>query len=77
MKIARLLFLAAALGLLAYGLFRELHPVRKLDGAELPPVRGGAFVAGATYEAFVRKDGALYDANSLEPGSANVKDCKT
>jgi hypothetical protein len=76
-KLLRLLFLTAALGVLAWGGFRELHQVWKLEGANAAAVDGRGFTAGATYEAFMLKSGRLYDAYSLAPESASIKDCKT
>jgi hypothetical protein len=76
-KLVRVLFLAAALMLLAWGVFRELHRVWKLDSPNSTAVDGPGFTEGATYEAFMLKDGRLYDAYGLAPESASIKDCKT
>ncbi|HOX08234.1 MAG TPA: hypothetical protein PK280_17705 [Planctomycetota bacterium] len=77
-RLLRLLFLALSLSLLAWGAFRELHRVWKLDApASSTAVNGPDFTAGATYEAFMLRDGRLYDARGLAPESASIKDCKT
>ena len=76
-KLLRLSFLLAALTVLAWGAFRELHRVWKLDSDNSVAVYGPGFTEGATYEAFMLKDGRLYDAYGLAPESASIKDCKT
>jgi hypothetical protein len=76
-KLLRVAFLAGALVLLAWGVFRELHQVWKLDSDNSTAVGGPGFTEGATYEAFMLRDGRLYDAKGLAPESANIKDCKT
>jgi hypothetical protein len=77
MKAVRILLVLAALALLAWGLLWESHQVRSLDGSAERAVSGPGFTEGATYDAFVRRDGRLYDVLSLQPEAAQSKDCKT
>ena len=78
MKRLRLVFLAAALTLAAFGLFGEAHVVRALDGGAEPAVIGGADVTSrATHEGVMLKDGLLYDVFSLRPEAASDKTCRT
>jgi hypothetical protein len=77
MKVVRLVLLLAALGLLAWGLAVESHRVLALDGASERRVTGRDFTEGTTYDAFLRKDGRLYEVRSLQPEAAQSKDCKT
>ncbi len=77
MKAVRILLVLAALGLLAWGLFRQSSPVRALDGSAERAVDGRGFTAGATYDAFLLRDGGLAETRSLQPEAAQSKDCKT
>ena len=76
-KLLRAGFLIAALAVLFWGAFQELHRVWKLDNPVSKPVDARGFIEGATYEAFMLKDGRLHDAYGLAPESASIKDCKT
>jgi hypothetical protein len=76
-KLLRAGFLIAALGLLFWGAFQEFHRVWRLEHPSSKPVDACGFIEGATYEAFMLKDGRLHDAYGLAPESASVKDCKT
>jgi hypothetical protein len=74
----RLAILVLALGGLVYGVLgerRELRPLR--DAAASQEIDALAFVEGMTQDAYILRDGALYDAYSLVPEFAQVKDCKT
>ena len=77
MKVLRIAFLLAALAILAAGLFRNSHKVSSLAGGPPQSVSGPAFTEGTTYDAFVRKDGRVYDAQSLVPEAAQEKECST
>ncbi len=78
LKIApRLLLVAACMGVLAYGIFFEHHVVASLTTGESESIAGPAFVEGSSYDGYVRRDGRLYDAYSLQPEAVSVKDCKT
>lgn len=73
----RILVVLIGLSLLTWGLWRERHPVWSFGQDEPKPTSGLKFVEGTTYDGFVLKDGRLYDAYSLSPGTAQQKDCKT
>ena len=67
----------AALAVLLYGAYIEVHVVRGLGGNDRSDVSGAAFNAGVTYDSYLLKGGELYDVRSLQPETARVKDCKT
>ncbi|MGE5609518.1 MAG: hypothetical protein ACM359_09715 [Bacillota bacterium] len=78
----RVLFLLLCALLLIYGLRWEQHEVLPLakDPAQplgLQHITGPGFVQGATVDAYMRKDGQLYDVYSLSNGPLSEKDCKT
>jgi len=77
MKLLRVLFLLACLGLVLYGLLAERHRVLSLPDGTPQAVSGAAFTERATYDAVLLRDGQLYDAYSLAPASADIKDCMT
>ncbi len=78
MKTLRLVFLAVALALVAYGLFGEAHVVRALDEGAEPAVIGGAdYTSRSTSEEMMLRGGLLYDVFSLRPEAASDKTCKT
>lgn len=76
-RIIRLLLIIVAVGALAHGIWRETHSMASLKGGEPVQINGRRFVEGVTYDNFIRKSGQMYDAFSLSPGTANIKDCKT
>lgn len=73
----RLVAVAAALGLLAYGLMGERHQVESLTGGAASTVTGGGFIDAATWEGFMRRDGRIFAVGSLAPDAVQAKDCKT
>ena len=73
----RLLALAFVLVLLIFGAFHESHRVRSFSTGETRVRSGRDFVAAATNDGLVRREGVLYDAYSVVPGMAEAKDCKT
>ena len=77
MKVMRVLFLLACLALLIYGAAWEIHRVYALDDGQAEEVSGSAFTEGTAYDSYLLKDGRLYDVRSLQPESAQVRDCKT
>ena len=76
-KIYRCLFLVGCVGLLAYGVRWERHPIHSLGDGAAKPISGPAFVQGATVDNYMRQDSRLYDIYSLSKVSAGQKDCKT
>lgn len=74
----RWLLIAMCVLLLAYGIFAERHRITPFsEGEAAKDIGGPAFTEGCTYDAFLAKEGKLYDIYSLEPGRAGEKDCKT
>lgn len=77
MKALRIALLALAVLLLLYGLAYERHEVNSLAGGDPEKVSGFGFTEAATYDGLMLKDGRIYDAYGLAPGTADQKDCKT
>jgi hypothetical protein len=76
-RLPRWLFLTASLSLLAYALHWERHEVLRFDDGPAQHLTGPAFVEGTTYDGFGLRLGRLYDAYSLSPLAASLRDCKT
>lgn len=74
----RLVLVATALALLAWGAQGEAHRIRPLVDGTARTVSGWGFTADATVDGYVRIRGELFDAYTpLTPGQVQLKDCKT
>ncbi len=78
MKVARVLFLAVCLMLLAGAMLAERYEVHRLGDDDFKVVGAPEFVQEATYDSYMRQHARLYDVRSLlPPEKASQKDCKT
>jgi hypothetical protein len=78
----RVLFFLGCAAMLVYGIWYEGHAVYPLNqeqaAAEGPRrISGAGFVEGATVDAYMRKEGQVYDVYSLSNAPVREKDCKT
>lgn len=65
MKILRLALLALALGILLYGLLAEKHEVHSLAGGDPETVSGPGLVEIATRDGLLRKNGRIFDTETV------------
>jgi len=77
--ILRWTVLVLAVAGLVYGLFAESWTVMKVsaDPQVEREVNGLEFIADATVDGYILRDGSLADLYSLKPAFAQVKDCAT
>jgi len=74
----RIVLIALATGLLAWGALGETHRIRPLAAGEARSADGVVFTADATVDGYVRIKGELFDVYTpLTPGQVQLKDCKT
>ena len=77
MRLLRIAFLVAAVGLLVYGLLWERHEVGHLDASAPVEMTGPGFTQTATFDGLMRRGDRLYFVR--DPGTAKAvqDDCPT
>ncbi len=75
--ILRAVFLGVSVLLLAVSAVREKHEIHPLTSGPSTTHSGAQFIAGATVDTYMLRDGQLVDVFSLSDNVLGLKDCKT
>ena len=76
-NVSRFILLSLVAVLLGWGLYKESHSVAPLSHGPTTRISGPKFIEGTTTDAFMRKNGQMFDIFSLSPLEASERDCKT